>query len=502
MRGSRRARAALAAVLVLIAAAVVGAWVWNDRQTRDVRGSAEKEFVLTESPELEVVLEPAQPLPPASAPRTPLSAPAPTPPASSPPASAPTPTPPAALSSVPEAPPAPAPVPAQQSPISTAAEAAAHAATTTAPRLTWSSWGLSPSRTRVVPREIALRPPFKRIWAIRSGSLMEYPPVVANGRLYVGTNLGRFLALEAESGEIVWEREFGLCIAASPALFEDIVLVSLMDPSPCKEHDPQAPGFLVALDIASGEERWRFEAGVIESSPLVVGGVVYIGSWDRRVYAIDARSGVKLWEFETGDRVKGGASFRDGTVFIGSYDGRVYALDAASGALVWSAAGQLGLAGRGRVYSTPALAYGRVFVANLDGKVYAYGATSGELIWSHSTGGFVYSSPAVWEEMVFVGSFDKHFYALDAVTGDMRWRFDAKGPIIGSPTVMDGLVYFSTTKAKTFALDARSGEVVWVFPAGEYSPLITDGQRVYIVGHSRLFAFEPAEPDSDVQAGG
>ncbi len=98
---------------------------------------------------------------------------------------------------------------------------------------------------------------------------------------------------------------------------------------------------------------------------------------------------------------------------------------------------------------------------------------------------------------VFVGSFDGHFYALDAATGDVRWRFDAGGPILGSPTVMHGLVYFSTTKAKTFALNTDSGETVWTFPAGEYSPLVTDGQRVYIVGHSRLFAFQPAEPLAD-----
>ena len=484
--GSRKARVALVVALLVIVAAAIGAWAWNDRQTRDVRGSAESEFVLEDSPELDLQIAPAEPLPPAL-PVLPPPPPEPT-----------------APSGLPETSPAAPDVPpetARPSPTSASAGATALAAAEAAPRLAWSSWGLGPSRTRVVPHEIALRPPFDLVWAVQVGSLIEFPPVVENGRLYLGTNLGRFLALEAESGEIVWEREFGRCIASSPALFEDLVLVSLMDPSPCKQHDQQAAGFLVALDAGSGEEVWRFEAGVIESSPLVVDGVVYLGSWDRRIYAIDARTGQKRWEVETGDRVKGAASFRKGTVFIGSYDGRVYALDAASGDSVWTASGQSGFSGGGRVYSTPALAYGRVFVGNLDGKVYAYGAKSGDLIWSRSTGGFVYSSPAVSDETVFVGSFDGHFYALDAVTGDVRWRFDAGGPILGSPTVMNGLVYFSTTKAKTFALNTDSGETVWMFPAGEYSPLVTDGQRVYIVGHSRLFAFRPAAPPANDRPG-
>ena len=492
---SRRARVLLIAVVLAVVAAAIGAWAWNDRQTRDVRGSAEDEFVLEDAPELDVQLEPAQPPPPA-----PAEAPPATPPAE--PAVAPDPVaqpqPPVASPPAPETPAEP-PAPSLTA---AAAEAAAVLAREAAPRLVWSSWGLGPARTRVVPGAIELRPPFDRVWDLKAGSLIEFPPVVEHGRLYVGTNLGRFLALDAASGEILWEHEFGRCIASSPALFEDLVLVALMDPSPCKQHDQQAPGFLVALEAGSGEEVWRFEAGVIESSPLVVEGVAYFGSWDRRIYAVDARSGKKRWDVSTGDRVKGAASFRNGTVFIGSYDGRVYALDAASGDPVWSASGQSGFSAGGRIYSTPALAYGRVFVGNLDGKVYAYGAKSGDLIWSRSTGGFVYSSPAVSDETVFVGSFGGSFYALDAVTGDVRWRFNAGGPILGSPTVMDGLVYFSTTKGKTFALSADEGEQVWTFGAGEYSPLVTDGQRVYIVGHSRLFAFRPAEGSGTDQPGG
>ena len=59
---------------------------------------------------------------------------------------------------------------------------------------------------------------------------------------------------------------------------------------------------------------------------------------------------------------------------------------------------------------------------------------------------------------------------------------------------MGGLVYFSTLESKTYAVDAASGERVWTFDDGEYTPLVTDGQRAYIVGLARVYAFEPRKP--------
>ena len=74
----------------------------------------------------------------------------------------------------------------------------------------------------------------------------------------------------------------------------------------------------------------------------------------------------------------------------------------------------------------------------------------------------------------------------------MKWQFDAHGPISGSPTVIRGVVYFATLERKTFALDARSGRLLWTFPDGKYSPVVSDGRRLYLVGYTRLYALEPA----------
>ncbi len=192
----------------------------------------------------------------------------------------------------------------------------------------WPVYGFDLARTHAAP-PLGLRPPFRKLWTVHGDwSLIEFPPVLADGRLFLGTNHGLVLAVEAASGHVVWERKFAGCIAASPAVGNGTVYFGFMDPPPCRG---TAPSFLAALDVRSGRTLWRFRAGVIETPPLLAGGRVYFGSWDHRVYAVDSRTGRLAWSFATGGRVKGGVALSAGTIFAGSYDGRLYALDARTG---------------------------------------------------------------------------------------------------------------------------------------------------------------------------
>lgn len=357
----------------------------------------------------------------------------------------------------------------------------------------WPTYGFDLRRTRVAA-DFDLEPPFDEVWMFRGRSLIEFPPVLAYDRAYFGTNKGQFFAVETATGDVVWEKDFKRCIAASPAVANDIVYVSLMDPFPCADHDETAPGFLIALDADTGKRIWRFEAGVNESSPLYVDNrnALYFGTWDNKIYALNAETGEEIWSYETGDDIKSGAAFAKGKVFIGSYDGKVYALNADNGELIWDSEAQGGLFGTGNFYATPTVAYGRVYIGNTDGKVYAFGAETGDLLWSKSTGDWVYSSAAVWDETVYVGSYDDKLYALDAATGDEKWTFEADGDISGSPTVLSGNVYFSTLARTTYGVDARTGEEIWTFPDGQYTPVIADRDRLYLTGHARVYALEPS----------
>jgi outer membrane protein assembly factor BamB len=350
----------------------------------------------------------------------------------------------------------------------------------------WSTYGFDAARLRVAPSS-GLLPPFRTLWVFHGQALLEFPPAVAYGRVYLPTFDGRFYALDSRTGKPVWRYRSGRCAWDSPAVDRHLVFETFIGHA-CDSRDPGSDGEVVAFDAASGRVRWHRVIGPTESSPLVANGLLYVGDWLGRIYALSEATGRTVWTFTSGGQVKGSLALAGGRLYVGAYDGRLYALDARTGREAWSASGQPRLGGGGTFYSTPAVAFGRVYIGSTDGKVYSFGARSGKLRWSHSTGGYVYASPAIWRRYVLVGSYDHRFYAFDAATGAVRWQFAANGPISGSATVLDGNVYFSTFARRTYALDAATGRPVWTWPDGEYSPLVSDSQRIYLTGLGRLYA--------------
>ena len=354
--------------------------------------------------------------------------------------------------------------------------------------LPWPMFGRDPARTA---RSGGARPPFRRLWVAGGSTLIEFPPAVAYGRLYYADGGGRVYAISAATGARAWRYDARRGSAASPAVgpqSHGTVYAAFLNRFPSHGKD-QHDGAVVALAAGTGLVRWLAHVGASETSPLLVHGRVYVGGWDGVVYALDARTGERLWTYATHGPVKGGLAAAYGVVFAGSYDGYLYALAATTGRLVWRASVQPGFFGRGTFYATPVVAYGRVYVGSTDRRMYSFGARSGRLRWSHRTGGYVYGSAAVWNGFVLVGSYDHHLYAFDAATGDVRWRFDAGGPISGSTTVIDGVAYFATLRGRTFALVAGTGRLLWSTNQGRYAPAVSDGSRIFLVGYGSVRGF-------------
>jgi outer membrane protein assembly factor BamB len=280
-----------------------------------------------------------------------------------------------------------------------------------------------------------------------------------------------------------------------------VVYQSYAQALPCARHTPDPRGFVIAWDAATGRKLWRHDSAPVESSPLLVGKLLYFGSWDRTFYALDARTGKLRWKFDAGAAITSSPAYDSGTVFVGSDDGHVFALDALTGTLRWQAASFSRFGRREYFYATPTLAYGRVYIGNADGTLYAYGAESGRLLWASRAGTYIYTAAAAWRQRIYVGTWDGYFSAFDAATGELLWRHEAAGGISGAPTVMAGLVYYSTIGRftnshqrpvkngpyRTYALDARTGKPVWQFPDGQYSPVVADADRVYLVGSETVY---------------
>jgi outer membrane protein assembly factor BamB len=361
----------------------------------------------------------------------------------------------------------------------------------------WPTYGRDLQRTHFSP--FRHRPPFRQVWRIDTRSVVEFPPSVAYGRVYVSSFRGDFYALDAATGRVVWKkRNVGYCSPASPMLAHHVVYQSFLR---CARQKRGAPGFVVAWDADSGRELWRHDTAAVETSPLLAGRLLFFGAKDGTFYALDAGTGKVRWSFHWSASISSSPAYDSGTVFTGTDNGHVLALDAQSGKLRWEAASFSRFGRREYFYATPTVAYGRVYIGNADGTLYAFGEKSGRLLWAHSAGTYIYTAAAAWDEKIYVGTWDGYFSAFDAGTGDLRWRHEATGGISGGPTVMAGLVYYSTFGKftnthlrhvkdgpyRTYALNARTGKPVWQFPDGQYSPVVADPDRVYLVGSESVY---------------
>src|SRR5262249_10495737 len=125
---------------------------------------------------------------------------------------------------------------------------------------------------------------------------------------------------------LAWQATTGDSITSSATVVNGVVYIS--------SYDKKA----YAFDADTGVKLWSFATGasIRASSPVVSGGVVYVGSDDDKVYALDADTGVKLWSYQTGGFIRSAPTVANGVVYVGSKDGLVYALDAGTGRPVWT----------------------------------------------------------------------------------------------------------------------------------------------------------------------
>ena len=360
-------------------------------------------------------------------------------------------------------------------------------------KIRWPMYRFDEARQGDAPKML-VKPPYRPLWFFRAGSLVEFPPAVAYGKLYFANADGVLFAVDIGKVKTVWAYRARRCTAATPAIDGHSIYMTFLNKPPCNASRSGIDGQVVALNADTGKVRWKVTIGPSESSPLVVDGIVYVGDWNGKVYAFNAATGSTRWTFSTGGKIKDAMAYAGGRIYFGSYDHHVYAVNARTGKLFWRASAQQRLGSRGTFYSTPAVAYGRVYIGSTDGKMYSFGATSGKLRWSHGTGDYVYSSPAVWNARVFAGSYDGTMYAFNAATGDVLWKFNSNGAISGSPIVINDVLYFSTLKGRTYALDPRNGKLLWGFRRGAYAGPVSDRRRLYLAGYSRIFALAPRLP--------
>jgi outer membrane protein assembly factor BamB len=315
---------------------------------------------------------------------------------------------------------------------------------------------------------------------------------VVAGVVYVGsdplTNIvnntmfhyGVFYAVDAKTGAKIWSYTTDTGYSP-PCVADGTVYVGSGDK-------------VFAFNAISGEIIWTFtgySADLFLSAPCVVNGVVYFGSDSGILYALNAKTGAKIWSYQTEARagywsgVDSSPSVVNDIVYFGARNGIVYALNAGSGEKIWE------YATGNAVWSSPCVANGVVYIGSTDDNVYALNAASGAKIWNYSTGYWVTSSPCFANGAVYVGSLDHCVYALNAISGAKIWNFTTGDGVPSSPCFANGVIYVGSEDGKVYALNAASGEKIWSYYTTTVAaaPCIANGV-VYVVAYNGyLYAF-------------
>ncbi|HYH52606.1 MAG TPA: PQQ-binding-like beta-propeller repeat protein [Solirubrobacterales bacterium] len=368
------------------------------------------------------------------------------------------------------------------------------AAGETAKEVGWPFFGRVSRRTHYLPVPVRdLNPPLKQAWSINTHALIEFPPAISGGVAYLVNKFGNAQAIRLSDHEVLWrrtirKRQHGNPLnVTGPAFHNGRIYLAALG------------GGLVALDARNGKEIWKRNLGAhLESSPMVVGNTLYIGTDSRQLLALNANNGKERWHFDAPAAIKASPSYENGRVYVADYQSSMFALNAKNGKVIWRTnTSKQPPYGGGGFYSSPGIDFGRVYAARDDGTVFAFNKNTGKVAWSYETGGQVYGSPALAKvpgtpPTVYIGSENGRFFALHAHNGEKRWSYDVGGPIPGTATVIDNTVFTSSFKTrKAIGIDVHSHKRTFSFNTAGYNPVVSNGRHLFVVGYYKLVGLKP-----------
>lgn len=220
-------------------------------------------------------------------------------------------------------------------------------------------------------------------WKFGTGADIVASPTIWNGVDVIIASLdGKMYSCQAVSGWLNWTFDAGAGneFHSSPVASGKFLFAGNKDKK------------MYALNGIDGTLKWTFPtAEPIYSSPLVYGGSVLFGSDDSKLYCVDSATGLHRWQqpFKSGDRIRSSPTAGANIVYVGSYDYNIYAINILNGEKKWA------YKTYGLVKSSPMLYDGMLYCGSHDKYMYALDLVTGKPRWAQSINGLIECSPMV-----------------------------------------------------------------------------------------------------------
>jgi len=248
-------------------------------------------------------------------------------------------------------------------------------------------------------------------------------------------------------------------------------------------------GFLYAYDAETGDRLWEFcQTGAPILTPAVFGDTVYVGTTEGKIYSLSLADGETRGRFEVGSGASSPMTISQGKLLFGTQDGRLQVLDAnfAERKSIKLAERSLREPEFGNIWDAPAVDDGMLFVSATGTYLFAVSLKDYEVVWK---------LPIPYEELYMhrvssrvstVGNtvlFARDLQTLACVekqTGRTKWSLQLPRPFIGDFCSDESKVYIPSQDGHVMAVELQSGDIQWRFKAGQTpgSPAV-DLKRVY-----------------------
>lgn len=325
----------------------------------------------------------------------------------------------------------------------------------------------------------------KDIGSGQDDAFSRISPAIDGDVIYVAGSAGEVVALNRDSGKVIWEVDLDRSLSGGVGAYEDLVLVGTYK------------GQVLALNSSDGSLKWTAQASSeILAAPQSNGSVVVAQSLDGRLFGYDVETGEQIWRYDnklpvltlrgTATPVLWGA-----TVYAGFASGKVIALNAADGVVKWEqrvtqAQGKTELERVIDIDGSPLLVGDILYVSSYQGKVIALNRANGRQIWAQDSSS--HQNISASSDLIFVAGDDDTVRALRIGNGQQVWENDqmTRRELAATQTFGD---YVAVTDFEGYlhVLDNESGRFVArdrIDSDGVRAAMISADGVLYVYGNS------------------
>jgi len=302
-----------------------------------------------------------------------------------------------------------------------------------------------------------------KLWSKDTGKgstkqFLKLTPSHIQGKVFVADVRGNLLAIDATSGNTLWENDADLSVTGGPGSSNTLTMIGSEE------------GDVLAYASENGDFLWQAKvSSEVLAAPQEAYGIVVVRTIDGKIFGLDANDGSRLWIY---DRTVPALSLRGtsnpvitGDVVIAGFDGgRLAAIELHTGRLIWEtsvslASGSSQLERMVDIDSDPVIIGNDIYVATFQGRLASVALENGRITWTRDISS--YAGLTSDEKNIYITDDQSHIWALERSSGNSVWKQENLfARQVTAPATIGDLVVVGDLEGYLHWMDKSSGQFV------------------------------------------